>query len=152
MIEWNRVCHALTNRLLELTWWPDMAASASTAKSQASNDTNVACDIHTIIGQMSMETVIQAWFRFLHIIGRPSDFCDHVAISKSLEMVRMNRLASFFKDGIDPSAPLLPLPPLSSSAATGAGGSGAQNAGQVGGNFPCIKKLPIIFLEVCMLE
>lgn len=101
----------------------------SFTKSQAANDTNVACDIHTIIGQMSMETVIQSWFRFMHIIGKPSDFCDHLSISKTLEMVRLNRLASFLKDGID-------------STATG---SGTQNTT---GNFACIKKLPIIFLEV----
>lgn len=79
---------------------------------------------------MSMETVIQAWFRFLHIIGRPSDFCDHLSISKNLEMVRLNRLASFSKDGIESTTP-----------ASGV----AQNTI---GNFSCIKKLPVIFLEV----
>jgi hypothetical protein len=116
VIEWNRVCYALTNRLLELTWWPESSSSNTTFK--PINDTNVAYDIQTIIGMMNTETVTQSWFRFLHIIGKPIDFCDVISISKSLEIARANRLLKDNENYINMSA-----------------------------NFSCIKKLPIIFLE-----
>jgi hypothetical protein len=102
----------------------------------------VAYDIQTIIGQMNIETVTQAWFRFLHIIGRPVDFCDHQTIGKGLEMVRLNRLSG------------------GSVGVSGGGGGGGGGIKEVidpttGGvnnqaaiNFACVKKLPIIFLEV----
>jgi hypothetical protein len=84
VIEWNRVCFALTNRLLELVWWPETTVFFN--RNSNTNDTNVAYDIQTIINSMSTETVLQAWFRFFHIIGKPIDFCDINSISKSLRM------------------------------------------------------------------
>jgi hypothetical protein len=100
VVEWNRVCYALTNRLLELTWWPESSSagsSGSTSGAQASHapppqppansDTNVSYDIQTIIRQMTTDTVIQSWYRFWHVIGRPVDFSDHLAISKHLDML-----------------------------------------------------------------
>ena len=88
VIEWNRVCFALTNRLLELIWWPEQ----TNHKNVSSNDTNVAYDIQTIISLMSTETVSQSWFRFFHIIGKPIEFCDSVHIGKMLEFARVNRM------------------------------------------------------------
>jgi hypothetical protein len=115
VVEWNRVCVALTNRLLELLWWPEQIQS----KPQSfSNDTNVSYDIQTIISLMNSETVLQAWYRFFHIIGRPIDFCDTYHTSKLLEYVRMSRINK-------------ELDNLNSLT-----------------QFTCIKKLPIIFLEV----
>lgn len=115
-------------------------SSQTGSRNPASNDTNVAYDIQTIIGQMNIETVIQTWFRFLHIIGRPVDFCDHHAISKMLEMVRLNRLAGLSKDG------------GSSLGSSGSGGSSANldPSAAPTANFPCVKRLPIIFLEVIL--
>ena len=82
------------------------------------NDTNVAYDIQTIINQMNTETVSQSWFRFFHIIGKPIEFCDVNAISKNLELARSARLQKDIENLTTPT------------------------------NFSCIKKLPIIFLEV----
>ena len=102
VVEWNRVCLALTHRLLELIWWPppppppppqsssssspssspssSIASSAPTAASGGAScsliTNNAAYDIQTIIGQMNTEVVSQAWFRFLNIIGKPVDFGD----------------------------------------------------------------------------
>ena len=117
--EWNKVCFALTNRLLELIWWPE---SMSYCKTVITNDTNVAYDIHGIINSMNTETVIQAWFRFMHIVGKPIDFCDTTSISKSLEISRINR-----------NAPL--------------NNKDAFETFSINANFTCIKKLPVIFLE-----
>ena len=89
VIEWNRVCFALTNRLLELVWWPESMTYFN--RSITTNDTNVAYDIQTIINSMNTETVLQAWFRFFHIIGKPIDFCDVNTILKSAEFVRYQR-------------------------------------------------------------
>merc|ERR1719468_268714 len=50
VIEWSRVCSALTNRLLELIWWPESMTHFN--KSFTSNDTNVTYDIQTIINSM----------------------------------------------------------------------------------------------------
>ena len=70
----------------------DPESSSSNTTFKPINDTNVAYDIQTIIGMMNTETVTQSWFRFLHIIGKPIDFCDVISISKSLEIARANRL------------------------------------------------------------
>jgi hypothetical protein len=89
VVEWNRVCVALTNRLLELLWWPEQIQP----KSQSStNDTNVSYDIQTIISLMNAETVSQSWFRFFHVIGRPIEFCDTYHASKLQEYVRVSRI------------------------------------------------------------
>jgi hypothetical protein len=68
---------------------------------------------------MNTETVTQSWFRFMHIVGRPVDFCDAVSITKALELARANRIQRE-----------------------------AESFAHLNNNFACIKKLPIIFLEV----
>lgn len=140
VIEWNRVCYALTNRMLELTWWPEMSAIFHTSKSQPSNDTNVSYDIQTIIRQMNTETVIQSWYRFLHIIGRPVDFCDHLTISKQLEIIRVNSSSS------SSSSSRLSKPDFENNLNT-ATASVAPLSSPIF-QFLCVKKLPVIFLEV----
>jgi hypothetical protein len=146
VIEWNRVIHALTHRMLELLTTNNSSMQASAqpqpqwslepptntsstryasssfgaAGTSSSSDTNVSYDIYSIIGQMSLETVIQAWFRFLHIIGRPVDFCDSAAIAKQLEIA--SRVFS--------TQPNQPPQPNQTPA------------------FTCLKKLPVIYLEV----
>lgn len=99
VIEWNRVCFALTNRLLELIWWPESTTSYSN-RSITTNDTNVAYDIQIIINSMNTETVLQAWFRFFHIIGKPIDFCDTYTISKTLEFTRAQRMQKEFESTV----------------------------------------------------
>ena len=108
------MCVALTNRLLELVWWPEQ----TNLKSLTSNDTNVSYDILTIISLMNTEIVSQSWFRFFHVIGKPIEFCDSVHTSKLLEFVRVSRMHKEIEN-------------LSSIS-----------------QFTCIKKLPMIFLEV----
>jgi hypothetical protein len=71
--EWNRVVFALTNRVLEVLWWPDVS---DWQKNAATGDTNVAYDIQKIINSFDSETLLQAWFRFFHIIGNPIDFTN----------------------------------------------------------------------------
>jgi hypothetical protein len=152
VIEWNRVIHALTHRMLELISSPSSSLPANSNQPQwslepssaissanttryasssfntptntsSSSDTNVSYDIYSIIGQMSLETVIQAWFRFLHIVGRPIDFCDSAAISKQLEVA--SRLLSNQTQQQQQQQQPSQTP-----------------------TFTCIKKLPVIFLEV----
>jgi len=118
VIEWNRVSHALTQRLLELTWWPE--TSKDNKSLNPTTDTNVAYDILAIINSMSIETVLQAWFRFFHIIGRPLDFCDQITVQKTLEQARQSRILKDHENN-----------------------SFAQSTT----SFACIKKLPLIFLE-----
>jgi hypothetical protein len=81
VVEWNRVCFALTNRLLELTFANEVNPQSQTVKNVQSNDTNVSYDFQSIINVMDAETVSQTWFRFLHIIGKPIDFCDAAVIT-----------------------------------------------------------------------
>jgi hypothetical protein len=163
VVEWNRVCFAITNRLIELTINNQQSISSSTNQTQwfleqtnslnllqsntfsastRSNtipsssssslslvsDTNASFDIQAIINQMSIETVIQTWFRFMHIIGRPIDFCDSHAIAKSLDINTKStqRLTqNINKENSDVTA----------------------SANTIN-NYPCLKKLPFIFLEV----
>lgn len=178
--EWNRVCYALTNRLLELTSAMTTTSSTNSTSGQSTNssgssepppsipimsnnravsfnltsntssssDTNVAYDINGIIGQMSLETVMQSWFRFLHIVGRPVDFSDSLAISKQLEVatrLQQTRLAT-----IGSSSTAGSIDQIAVVAATVAAQSNASAAAQnqLITSFPCVKKLPIIFLEV----
>lgn len=87
---------------------------------------------------MSTETVIQAWFRFLHIVGKPIDFSDTISIVKALELKQKRtnstqattqQQASNQKDPNNFNESTL------NSATSGTA------------NFTCVKKLPVIFLE-----
>jgi hypothetical protein len=144
VVEWNRVCIALTNRLLELIWWPDLATA--NVKNQASTDTNVAYDIQTIINSMSVEVVLQAWFRFLHIIGRPIDFCD-IMVSffflffffnyfNFIDCFLVFNNNEFFKS-------IIKTPEFIKVTLM------QKEIDQMSGfsNFSCIRKLPVIYLE-----
>lgn len=119
VIEWNRVCYALTQRLLELTWWPDSTGNKNITTT--TSDTNAAYDILAIINSMTTETVLQAWFRFFHIIGKPLDFCDQSIIQKTLEQARQQRILKDYEN--------------------------STYTNQTINNFSCVKKLPFIFLE-----
>ncbi len=123
VMEWNRVCFALTQRLLELTWWPE---STNSRNLTIFTDSNAAYDILTIINSMNTETVLQAWFRFFHIIGRPIDFCDQITIQKILEQSKQQHQQRFEQNN----------PNLFNN-----------NNNVLASNFSCIKKLPLIFLE-----
>jgi hypothetical protein len=81
VIEWNRVTYALTNRLLEMLWLPDSTEPTTETLVKksgtiTSSDTNAAYDIQKIINSMEVDKVIQAWYRFFHIIGNPIDFSN----------------------------------------------------------------------------
>lgn len=80
---------------------------------------------------MSTETVTQAWFRFLHIAGKPIDFSDTVAIAKALSR---------------PPAQRTPTNPKEANFNEATNLSNANNTATPT-NFPCVKKLPVIFLE-----
>lgn len=84
---------------------------------------------------MSTETVIQAWFRFLHIVGKPIDFSDTISITKALEL-KQKRTNS-------PATPQQSnqKDPNNFSENT------LNSSGPGSANFPCVKKLPVIFLE-----
>ncbi len=142
VIEWNRVCFALTNRLLELIWWPETTSYFN--RNITTNDTNVAYDIQTIINSMNTETVLQTWFRFLHIVGKPIDFSDTQLITKNF----------IIKSTINTSLPdntSTPTPSANSALAasiTPASASSSTNPSSLATNqFTCTRKLPIIFLE-----
>jgi hypothetical protein len=77
VIEWNRVTYALTNRLLEMLWWPDLN-DQNNKKLSPHSDTNAAYDIQKIINSMQVDKLIQSWFRFFHIIGNPIDFSNPI--------------------------------------------------------------------------
>ena len=78
VIEWNRVTYALTNRLLEMLWLPNMCDEniIKKAANLTNSDTNAAYDIQKIINSMEVDKVIQSWYRFFHIIGNPIDFSN----------------------------------------------------------------------------
>lgn len=86
VVEWSRVIFALTNRLLEVLWWPDLANLTKIISN--SFDTNVAYDIQKIINSMDNNTLIQSWFRFFHIIGNPLDFSNPVVLFKNNDVMR----------------------------------------------------------------
>ncbi len=141
VIEWNRVCFALTNRLLELIWWPE--ATSCFNKNITTNDTNVAYDIQTIINSMNTETVLQAWFRFLHIIGKPIDFSDTKLIAKNFTIKSVTTM-SFYENS---SIPQNTSNTLASAPVQAVSGSSNNVTIHTNNQLACVKKLPFIFLE-----
>jgi hypothetical protein len=117
--EWNRTCFTLTNRMLELIWWPE---STNYMKYVTASHKNVANDIQKIINSMPTETVIQTWFRFMHIIGKPIDFTDVKSITKTPQFMRHGYMQ---KVSGDSNVDLL-----------------------LNTNFECVEKLNRIFLEM----
>ena len=81
--EWSRVCNALTVRLLELFW--NLENRRVAMPPVISSDTNVQFNIQNLINSMNKEQVVQSWYRFLHIIGKPVDFMDGALMQKNFD-------------------------------------------------------------------
>ncbi|CAH8438174.1 unnamed protein product [Dicrocoelium dendriticum] len=69
---WSRVVSVLTGRLLLDLHCPSMMAT-DTETPSLSADFFLT---HTLPREMSAESVREAWYRFLYLIGNPVDFCD----------------------------------------------------------------------------
>jgi hypothetical protein len=82
--------------LLELTFANETISQTQNVKNVQPNDTNVSYDFQSIINVMDAETVSQAWFRFLHIIGKPIDFCDAAVIIIQMFCVVLLDLMIYF--------------------------------------------------------
>ena len=87
---------------------------------------------------------MQAWFRFLHIIGRPVDFGDTSAIVKQLEQAVRFPLRNL-PANLDSASPALPV--TVTTTATTTSSTNANTAIQIS-NYACVRKMPVIFLEV----
>ena len=66
VIQWHKVNHALTARLLKFLYGPDYPVLQLG---------NVDEGVQTILEDMSYDTIAQCWFRYLHIINKPVDLC-----------------------------------------------------------------------------
>ncbi|XP_064603525.1 ral GTPase-activating protein subunit beta-like isoform X2 [Liolophura sinensis] len=89
VLQWHRVNHVLTCRLLRFMYGPDYP------ELQLSEE-----DAQLLPGEITNDCVAQSWFRFLHILQNPVDLCHPEIISQTPKFLHM-ALAS--ETVVDPS-------------------------------------------------
>ncbi|KAF4523460.1 hypothetical protein B566_EDAN008869 [Ephemera danica] len=75
--QWNRVCLALTARLLEFTYGPSFPELRISEE-----------DAQLIPSSMSRDCIAQSWFRMMHTLGNPVELCHPQVISQTPQFLQ----------------------------------------------------------------